>query len=248
MDTMTQPEDTAGIGHNQPTQYEVTKARVDALVEAANQWVTTVPEITTEDQAGRASDFKNQIVAELRKIDAERTAATKPLRDEVAEINDRFNGLKPYLDKGIKRIRGLLTPWMDKLEAEQKAREQAAREEAERLRREAEEKAAAARANIEDAIQNEVAAEEAQKAAKAAEKKATSIARSKVGVKGEYSAKATTTRGTWKAHITDIDKAFAHYKDHPKVAELLTSLGSADARGGRRRIPGFDIKEDRKVV
>ncbi|KKL96906.1 hypothetical protein LCGC14_1839790 [marine sediment metagenome] len=248
MDTTAKTSPAAGIGHNQPDAFAVTKARIDALVEAANQWITTVNEITTEDQAGKASDFKNQIVAEIRKVDKERLDTTAPLRTEVDNINKAYSTIKPYLDKSLARMRTMLDPWVKRLEREQQEREAAARREAEAKRLEAEEAARKAAENTGDVIQNEVAAESAQQEAEDAEKEAKQIGNQHVGVMGQYSTRPTGTRGTWKARITDIDKAFNYYRDNPKIAEILVSLGSQDARGGRRRIPGFDVYEDRKVV
>lgn len=241
--------ETVGIGHNAPEDpYSQSKARVDDLIEAANKWVNTVDEITSEDQAGRASDFRNQLRSMKTKVDAERLAATKPLREKTTFINGQYGDLTELLDRGAKKLAELLEPYLKKVAEEQAAREKAAKDEADRLAREAAEKAAEAAKGTGDTIQDEIAAEQAEKAADEARKTAESVSREKAQVKGDFSTRATGMRGQWKATaITDVVKAAAYYSDHPKFIELLLSLASADARGGRRRIDGFKIEEVKSV-
>ena len=83
----------------------------------------------------------------------------------------------------------------------------------------------------------------AQEKADEVQKQADTTARSRAQVHGEVAGRATSQRQTWAAtEISDIQVAFDYYKDHAKVRELLLQLASADARGGRRRIPGFKVE------
>ena len=101
--------------------------------------------------------------------------------------------------------------------------------------------------NTGDVVETGVAAIEAQTQA---EKSATVLKKlqsSKVSVKGELSGKASGIRTTWFAEVTDVMQACEYYKDEPQLKELLTKLGSAAARGGRRQIPGFKVDSKEKV-
>ncbi len=231
-----------GIGHNLPDAYSETLTRVEALIDTANKWIETVDEINTEDRAGRAKDFRDQLRSMKQKFKPERDEMTKPFREKVAAINAKYSALEPYIDKAFDHLSRLLAPWFDKLDKQKAAAEAEAREKAERKRAEAEDLRRQAEEGKGSTIQTEVAADQAEKDAAAAEKEARQIARAKVGVMGDYSKRSTGTRTTWKATVTDIDKAFDHFRDHKKVKELLESLGSAEARGGRRRLPGFKIE------
>jgi hypothetical protein len=242
-------KETPGIGHNAPDDpFSQSKARVDDLIEAANKWTNTVEEITSEDQAGRASDFRNQLRSMKSKVDGERLETTKPLRDETAVINGQYGDLTELLDRGANKLAELLEPYLRKVAAEQAAREKAARDEADRLAREAAEKAAEAAKGDGDTIQNEIAAERAEKQAEDAQKTANRVGREKASVKGSFSTRSTGMRGQWKAtEIMDMGKAAAYYADHPKLTEVLLSIASTDARGGRRQIPGFKVERVQSV-
>ena len=94
-----------------------------------------------------------------------------------------------------------------------------------------------------------MAAEQAAEAAEKAAKEAAWAAAAKTGVKGEIAQRSTGFRTQWKATaITNLGDAFAYYKAKPEVSELLLRLASADARSGRRRIPGFRIEEIKSVA
>ncbi len=240
----TQTEATPEIGHNQPDPYSAAKTRVEELVDAANAWIEKVPEITSDEQATKCKTFADQLAAEKKAIDAARKEANEPLRLQVIEINTKFKALEPFLDVSIDAMRAKMRPWLD-LIAKRKAEEAARlREEAAAAQRRAEELAASNR------VQDQVAAQEAAKVAETASKTAARVEKAPVGIKGMAGtgSRATSERGTWKARITDIDAAFAMFKDDPKVIELLTALGSAAARGGMRTLRGFEVYEDRKVV
>lgn len=267
-DTQTQrfpaPEDAtepAGMGHNR-SPFELRKERVDELVVTVNQWLTSCAAITTESQADRAKDLKEMLRKALRVNDETRKSETDPLNEQIKEISARYKALAPYLEKSMAALDTLLAPWLDKLAKEKAERERQAREEAQRREREAEEarrKAEEAKAventridpsaPVADVIGAEVAADEAEKKAEEARREAQRVARERPQVRGEVSQRASGFRTTWKATaITDIDQAFAYYKESAKVRELLLSLASADARGGRRRIPGFKIEEQKRVA
>jgi len=127
-----------------------------------------------------------------------------------------------------------------------------AAEESERLAETATQAAVAASAAVEEAKSTDVvgavlAAEATAKEAKQADKIANKIGNETVVAKGEMGGRGTGLRDNWVATLTDSTKAFKRYKDHPKVTELLTSLGQAEVRTGVRDLPGFVIENKRGV-
>jgi len=234
-----------GIGDNRPpTPFDERKIRTEELIANANVWIDQCDEIESEDQAGRASDFLNVIREAQKKNEEQRKIEGAPLRDQVEEINGRYKGLAALLDKANSALKGLLGPWLHKKEAERVAQAKAEAKEAERLAQEAREKTNEAK-NLEEMVAaDELAAQAEEKAAQA-----DATARGRAGVKGEVSSRSTGLRGAWKATaITDLSLALSAYSDHPDLTELLLRLASADARGGRRRIPGFKIEKVTSVA
>lgn len=237
-------EAAPGIGHNIDSFTE-SQNRVDELVKAANEWIAKCPEIKDEDQAGRANDFRNQIRAAKKKLDETRKEETDPLNQQVKAIKAKYDALTPFLDESFKRLGDLVAPWLDKLEKQRQEKVRLAQEEADKKRREAEE--LAKKAEEEKTIESAVAAQAAEQEVEEADKAATKITKEKTQVKGDLSGKATGFRETWSATLVDPEKAFDYYKENPKVIAILESLASADARGGRRRIPGFEVTSKRSV-
>jgi len=229
--------DDRGIGDNLPSVFEGRQIRTEDIVNTANRWLSDVENIESEEQAGRAADFKATITTAIRENEKARKGETAPLRQKVSEINDGYKGLEALLGKSLEVVRQKLAPWLSKLEEARKAKARAEQEEAERLRREAAEKAAAA-----VTIQDQVAADEAQEKADEMDRQAAATDRSKAQVHGEVAGRATSQRQTWAAtDIHNLDEAFNYYRERDEVRELLLRLASADARHGRRRIPGFVI-------
>ena len=236
-------ETAPGPGHNlPPTPFDERKTRTESIIESANVWLAECDAISSDGQAGRARDLLELIRQASKANDEQRQFVTAPLRKEVDEINGRYKGLNALLGKASDAIKRLLLPWVTKLDAERQAKAKAEREEAERLTREAADRMAAAK-TIEDQVAADEVAEAAKKTARAAER----TSHERVGVKGEV-AQSIGLRTQWKATaITNVDDAFAYYKTNADVHALLLRLASADARGGRRRIPGFKIEPIRLV-
>lgn len=240
------PDDTPGIGHNQPApadEFDTFKDRVELLKATANKWAGERPEITDDDMAGKARDFLDQIRAEANAIEDARKAANEPFRKIVTANNEKYNGLAAVLEKVKEILSPRLTKWLEKKEAERKAREKAAAEEAEKLKREAEALAeAAAKQTDGDIVGGAMQAEAVAEAAEAAVKTASTIARSKVAVKGDLGGRAAGLRTTYYGEITDMNLVYRRFCKHPKVAEVLLQLVNADIRAGVRRIHGVTIK------
>ena len=87
-------------------------------------------------------------------------------------------------------------------------------------------------------------------AAEDAAKALRSVEREKVQVKGEF--RAIGLRSYWRAVPIEGEggKALVHYaKRHPeRVKALLQTMADEDVAAGIRAIPGFEVKEERKVA
>ena len=245
MNDMTAAERHPGLGHNlPPSPLEERQLRTDELIENANVWLAQCAEIKSDAQAGRADDLRSLIRQANKTNEEQRKAEAAPHRAEVDRINGGYKGLAALLDAANDTLKRLLQPWLRKKEAERIAQAKAEREEAAQLQREADEKAREA-----TTIQDEVQADELSAQAEEKSRQAAATARSHAQVHGEVSGRATSLRSVWKAtSITDLNIAFSAYSEHPDITAVLLKLASAEARGGRRRIPGFQIEQITSVA
>lgn len=256
MDERTAPttEETRGIGdNNPPTPFDERTERTQELVAQGDAW-NQVAAIDNQAQAERCNDLLALVAAAAKENKTALDKEADPLKEQVKAISGRYNRLgaaanlsglaeDSFLGKMASILKRLKGGWLQHMETEKLAREKKARDEAAAAAKAAEEAARKA-----TTIADQIAAEEAAKAAEKAAEEAKRIAATKVSIGGEVAQRATGFRGTWKAtKITDLDKAFASYRTNAAVAELLMRLASADARAGRRRIPGFEIREVRSV-
>lgn len=248
------PEVLAGIGHNRaPTPYDERVARTQELVTQGDAW-KHLPAIESQAQAERCNDLLALIAAACKENHEALSKEVDPLKAQVTEISGRYkrlgaapnlSGLAPDSFLGVmagilKRLKGA---WLERQEKEKQEAERKAREEAAKAQRAADEAARNAKT-----IADQIAAEEAKKRAEQAQEEARRIADTKVSVKGEVAQRASGFRETWKATaITNLDDAIGYYKTRAEVAEVLLKLASADARAGRRRVPGFKIEAVRTV-
>lgn len=210
--------------------------RADALVETANRWILERPEIEDDDLATKLDAFLGQLEAEMKAAETQRVAEKEPHLTAGREIDAKWQALMRPLTLAKEVLRKRL---MSYLLAKQQKIEDARREAEWRAQRLMEE---ADRKELDGTIQSIIERENLQIAA-AFEKQAASTP-ARASVKSEYSARARTLRSFWSARISNIDAALSTYRDHPDVAETLTRLASAEARGGVRELSGFEIKEE----
>lgn len=238
--------DVGGIGHNQPPAdiYAPYCDRTNDLVEAANQWLKTVKEITDEPTAKAADDFLNQIKEELAAIDKDRKAINAPYEAKVKANNDAFRPIVALLDKAKLLLSPLKVKWLQR-EKDRLAKERADKEAAAlKALRDAEDAAKRATASVEAAV----LADELQAAADTAMAASAAADKAKASVKGDYAQRASGLRTYWKAEITSFRQAMLHYETHPKMQELVQELANADARTDKSQmqVPGCKpISEDR---
>lgn len=234
---------TAEIGHNSRTPEQ---QRVDELMDAANAWLKSVPEITDEETAKACDDFLKQVKDEADALDKARKAFNKPLEDQVKANNDAYRPLTAMLEKAKELLTPLKTKWLKREQDRIAAEKRAAEDEALRKLQEAEDAKRSAASSIQDAVR----ADEAQKAADAAMAAFEAANKAKAQVKGNYATRSSGLRTYWSAEITDQMKATMNYFDHPKVVTLVQSLANADAVEFKDKLnlPGIKPKSDERAA
>jgi len=217
------------------------ETRTDELIEAADVWLKEVGEIDTDEHANRCDSFLTQLQEHWRTVEAGRKAEKVPHDDAGKAVQAKYVPVLDRIKKAGELLKGNLKGFLRKKEAEKAEAERVARLAAQAEQRIANEAARkAAEAETVDAV---VEAEAAQKQADAKRAEAGRIERSSAGVKGDYSKKARTIRKVWTAGVTDLDKAYKHYRDREEVRECLTKLAAADARAAGKEIdiPGCRV-------
>lgn len=242
--------DTPGIGHNADPNEQVfdgLKERTDALVAAAERALENHPEIGDEEIAGTYADFLTQLRAATKDIETERKAQKQPHIDAGKAVDEKFGGLKRLLDICKAKIEPIQTKWLQEVQRRQD--EERRRKEREAYEAMQAEQEAAKKASEAGGIAATVAAEEAAKKASEAVAEAEQAAKAKPQMRGQE--RTVSLRTSWHARITDYDAALGHYRDHPKVRDLIEALASADARNPEKRIttiPGVEFYNQQKAA
>lgn len=226
----------------------------DLLTEAAN-WADGGA-IVSQAQADKVSDLRRMLQDAANLADKARVAEKKPLDDQIAAIQDRYNAYiaplknkKPgSVSKAGLALGNLLAPYLTKLDDEKRAREKQLRDEAEAAQ------AAAMAARQQAKQSNDLSimdgADDLLAQAEEAAAALRSVEREKVQAKGEF--RANGLKSTWVATLNEGEggKALVHYaKAQPdRVKAFLQQLADEDVRRGVHQIPGFSINEQRKVA
>lgn len=244
----------APINHNaspEDVRFDELLSRKDQLRKAANGFLADNDEINDEETSAKVTDFVEQLRACERDIEAARKEYKAPHKKAGDAVHIRFNGLKPELAKCLDIFKRLQGKWLAKLQAKKAAETKRKEEEALEKLQEAEDAQKTADQPNGDIIGNQVRAEDAQKTADLAVADADMAASHTVKAGGNFAAKAMSLRTIWHADITDMDKAVDHYRDHPKVHDLILQLADADARSPEKRktvIPGVEFKSEQKAA
>jgi hypothetical protein len=243
--------DIPGAGHNQPPEPTPIE-RGEALVAACNRWLAEVPQIADAEQAGRAQALVDQLRLETAAIEAAQKAERKPHDDAIIAIRARYRPPLELLGICLDKMKWLAGGWLDR----EKVR--IANEAAERMRLAAEAEVAARVAREEAAhvgtVESELAARRAQDEADAALAAAHKPIE-RPAIRGDYSARAMSLRGTWRAVITDETKALRHFAKHPDIrAAALAAIVKVATKQARefkdetKAPPGVRFEKDEKAA
>lgn len=229
-----------------PTGYDAIIIHITDLLTEARNWADGK---AAENQA--QADEISRLIDELRKAektaDDARVVEKKPLDDQIAAIQERYNVyIAPLKNKkpgkipvAVEALKAALKPYLDKLE-------EAKRAEAERLRKEAaaaaEKAAEAARAAATSAdIEQREAAEDLVAAAADLQADAKRAEKDRAHAVG--GSRAMGLRTVYRAVLTDRGQALRHYAatQPDELVALLQRLADQDVRRSIRSIPGFNV-------
>lgn len=232
------------IGHNnppEPTPLEAFTSHINDLFAEASNFLDGDP-IATEGQAEAVSKLLSDARDAGKDADKQRAAEKKPHDDAGKAVQAAWKPLIERAELAAETCKKALAPWL-------KAKDDALRAAALAAAKEAEEKAAAARALHAKTDATDLAGQEAaEQALREADEAAKAAAKAD-------SAKAHATGGSravglvsvWTATIVDRRAALNHYiQAHPgEFVAVIQSLADHEARHGPRTAPGIKFTEDR---
>lgn len=255
-------EGPAPAGHNRPpadedvavdgASFEALKAHAEDLLTEARNWADGAA-IETDAQASEVARLIRSLQKAGNLLDEARGVEKKPLDEQIAEIQDRYNayiaGLKTKnakpgaITRAISALDAAAKRWLKAKDDERREREAAAQAEAQRLADEA--RAAQQAANPADLGAMEAAAE-AMDGAIAAQREAQRIASETVTLKGSDGSRAIGLRKTYRPVLTDRKAALMHVAkiDPDALMTFLCDYAAAAVKGGARAFPGFEIVEE----
>lgn len=220
---------------------------VAQFCDACGKW-DAIGALQTEEQSQRLTDFING----ARKLGKE-VETTKKKEGEVHDkrlkrVRADFSLLEEKLDAAVNRLKPKQADWLRRenarIEAERLARAEEARvakEEADRLLAQAQ-----ARGDVSGEVDAQRAAKEAEKAEKQAARPAKASAQSYTG-----GGRTMALRKVKMVQVTNAAQVFMHFRDHPKVLEVLHSLATQAVRAAGYvdgTIPGIAVTEQEQVA
>ena len=233
-----------------PYDPEKLKACGDAAKEfadAAGDWAEQ-KQITSAEQAEKATDFIAGARKLKSKIEATQKAAKKPHADKATAAFDAFKPALAKIEKSIATVLALQGAWLvaerRRVEEEQRiaqAAAQKARDEAAALLA-----AAQVRNDISGAVDAESALKEAAKAETVAAKPVKVSAGSATG-----GGRTVSLRTYAHAQINNQNLVYMHFRDHPDVRDVLQRLATAAFRaagGDQITIPGATRRTTEKAA
>lgn len=234
----------AVVGDNKPplSPYEAHVANFDNLLTEAHAWADGA-EVENEAQDAEVKRLIEEIRLAIAAADASRVEENKPFDDGKAAVQAKYNEFiadtktaKGSAVKAMDALKATRKPYLDKLEKARLEAVEAARVEAQRIADEAAKARAAAPENDLGAIE---AAEALTDLAEIAAKT----------LKVTEAAKVTGLRKTYTPVITDRRAAILHYMNvqPDEFVALVQRLAEVDVRAGKRRIPGFEVREGTKL-
>lgn len=243
----------ARIGDNNPPPdpFDAIAAHVEDLCTEARNWADGSA-IASQAQADEVSRLIDELRKAEKAADEARIAEKKPLDDQVAAIQAKWNALtgntkalKGKTVLALEACKAALRPWLEAVEAENRRRAAEAREAAQRAADEAAEALRAARATSD--LEARERAEALVTDARAAESAATRAETAKAHATGGD--RAMGLRSHFVPVMVDGQAAARHFwlTRRADVEAHLQRLAEEEVRGGKRQLPGFDVREERRI-
>lgn len=237
----------AGIGHNgaPPSPLEAAEAEIRRLHDEISFWLDGSP-IPDQEVANDITNLLDEVRKAVKAADEARKTEKEP-HDTAAKAVDA--AYKPIITKGktlASCCQEALTVWLRKLEDERRQKAEAERREAERLRAEAEAAIRASSGNLAAREEAEAQLKEAKQADRAARK----IEKAKPAAGTGEIGRAVSLRTVHVVELADATAALEHYKAAAaqELEQFLTTLAERDVRAGKREIPGFTVRQEKRAV
>lgn len=237
----------AVIGANnppEPTPFDAAEASIMSLFDEAKHWLDGNG-VNSEADALGVSKLLDMIRKAEKSAEEARKTEKKPFDDAAKEVQEKYKPLLTRASLAADAAKAALKPWLEKLEAEKRAKSEAARIEADEKARLAQEAIRAA--DVTDLAARDVA-ETMLRDAKKAEATATRAENDKAHAKG--GARAVTLRTTYRPVMADAREAARHYwvARREETEAFFLGLAEKDVRSGVRAIPGFTVIEEKVAV
>lgn len=250
-DGLLNPE--AVVGHNAPapTPFELSECEIGDLFTEAKNWLDGA-QIENGDQAEAVGDLLREMRAAAKRADERRTADKAPwdlgaqaVQDAYAPLIANTKAAKGQAVRVMEGCKALLDKWLQKLEAEKRAKAEAARLEAverERIAREAMQ--ASSVENLAERQRAELLVQQAKDATKAADK----AEKDRAVVRG--AGRAISSRTYHDALLIDSAAALKHAKAvwADDLKAFLVQRAQQDMNRGVLTIPGFEAVERRTAA
>jgi len=232
----------ASIGHNR-SPFDICEEKVFDLFDEAKNFLDGEA-IQTQAMADAVSKLLDMIRKAKKEADDFRAAEKKPHDDAAKAVQEKWKPLITRCDFAADAAKRALTPYLEAVEREKRAKAEAARREADEQARAAQE---ALRASRDDLAAREQA-EAMLEAAKKAEAVATRAEKDKAQGKG--GARAVSLRTSYVADIQDYQALAAHLwrEDRAALCAWLDEYAAQKVRAGARSLPGVHVREVKGAV
>lgn len=229
-----------------PTPYEAHRINIEDLVLEAGNWADSSA-VEGQAQADEISRLIEDLRAAMQAADASRIEENKPFDEGKAAVQAKYNLLiadtktqKGAAVRAIEALKATLKPYLDKLDAEIKAKAAEAQKKAQEALDAAQ---AAAKAAQVDNLQSADTAHDLAEKARQAQKAATYAQNDKAQARG--GSRALGLKTYYEAEITDQKAALIHYATTQREALMgfVLTLAQTDATAGKRQIPGVAVHE-----
>lgn len=235
--------DRDGIGGNMPPVFDTHSINIEDLFDEAKNHLDGEP-IATPEQAEAVGKLRDMCRDAWKAADADRAAEKKPHDDASKAVQAKWTPLLAKAKLAQDTANRALAPWLERLDAEQRAIADKAREEAAERVRQAQE---ARQATTGDDLAARAAAEALQAEADRAVKTAAKLDKAKPQVAG--GSRAIGLRTSTRIELTD-PTAFARWawiNRRDALVELLGELASREGPGAAS-IPGITVHIERKAA
>ncbi|PDT76945.1 hypothetical protein [Sinorhizobium sp. BJ1] len=227
-------------GHNQ-SPFDIIRQEIEDLYDEARNFADGEP-IASQEMHDAIERLRDSIHDAGKRADALRVEEKRPLDEQVKSIQDRYNPFiqpkKGKVDIAKSALDALLTPWRTRIAQEKAAEAARVAEAAEAARVAATEAIRASSGNLAE----REAAEELLADAKKLERQA--------GRANKAATTGTGLRTVWKAELVDEAAALDwFYGERPDAfRELIQSLADESVRRGVRKVPGFNVVEEKRAA